>query len=361
MKIQSVQSWRQGVELTRPYTIATRTVDSVDLICMKIVTDVGEVGLGAASPNETVTGETPAACAAALSPDCLGWMVGEDPRRAATLCGRLEQMLPDTPAARGAVDMALHDLFARLVGLPVADLLGRCHEALPTSITIGIMSTTETIEQAERHIARGFRHLKVKLGRSYDDDVERLARLRESVGREIRIRVDANQGYTASEVRRFQRTMDTLDLELLEQPLPAGAEEELRTLPDGLRRRIAADESLKDAADAFALARAPSACGILVIKLNKCGGIAGARAIASVAEAAGLDLMWGCSDESVISIAAALHAAFSCPSTRYLDLDGSFDLAGDPAVGGFQLAGDVMRLPDEPGLGVTLRVGASER
>ena len=104
----------------------------------------------------------------------------------------------------------------------------------------------------------------------------------------------------------------------------------------------------------LALARPDAACGIYNIKLMKCGGIGPARDIATVADLAGIDLMWGCMDESVISIAAALHAAFACPATRYLDLDGSFDLANDVATGGFALDDGCLTTVDAPGLGVEL-------
>ena len=99
----------------------------------------------------------------------------------------------------------------------------------------------------------------------------------------------------------------------------------------------------------------PRACGIFNIKLMKCGGVHAAKHIASIAETAEVDLMWGCMDESVVSISAALHAAFSSPATRYIDLDGSLDLARDVADGGFRLEDGVMRTLDTPGLGVTLR------
>lgn len=355
MKIRTVESWRQSVRLTHPYTIATRTIDAVDLFYLRITTDNGHVGLGSTSPNEAVTGETSARCEAALAVDGLQWLVGENPRAAATLRGRLANNMATTPAARSAVDIALHDLFAQIVGLPLADILGRCHSTLPTSITIGIQSTEQTLAEAQDCIGRGFRHLKVKLGRDLAADVERLTRLRETVGHEVKIRVDANQGYTADEIRTFGPTLVDLDLEFIEQPLPADADEEMRALPASLRRLLAADESLCNAADALRLARPPAACGILNIKLNKCGGIDGAADIAAVAAAADLELMWGCGDESVISIAAALHTAFASPATRYLDLDGSFDLSNDLATGGFLLEGDSMRTLDEPGLGVHLR------
>jgi len=116
---------------------------------------------------------------------------------------------------------------------------------------------------------------------------------------------------------------------------------------------MAADESLHNETDALALAHTPP-FGIYNIKLMKCGGITSGMAIADLADWAGLKCMWGCVDESVISIAAALHAAYASPATRYLDLDGSFDLARDMATGGFRLRDGCMDLVDAPGLGVQL-------
>src|SRR5206468_7134662 len=112
------------------------------------------------------------------------------------------------------------------------------------------------------------------------------------------------------------------------------------------------DESLHDEQDALELVRPTRACGIFNIKLMKCGGIQPARGIARIAELAGVRLMWGCMDESRISIAAALHAALASPATRYLDLDGSLDLARDVVSGGFTLEKGVMRTTGAPGLGV---------
>jgi len=86
----------------------------------------------------------------------------------------------------------------------------------------------------------------------------------------------------------------------------------------------------------------------------KCGGIAPGLEIASMAQYAGIDLMWGCMDESIVSIAAALHAALASPATRYLDLDGSIDLARDLVKGGFVLENGWLCTTDRPGLGVTM-------
>jgi len=168
------------------------------------------------------------------------------------------------------------------------------------------------------------------------------------------LRVDANVGYTIEETARFFERTAPLSIELVEQPVPREAFEEIRTLSPRRRARIAADESLHDERDALALATPPGepACGIYNIKLMKCGGIRPALRIAAIAETAGVVLMWGCMDESRISISAALHTAFASPATRYLDLDGSLDLARDIVEGGFTLEEGVMRTTDAPGLGV---------
>ena len=354
MRISGITSWGEAVPLLQPYEIASMRIDAVDLFFVRISTDEGVHGVGSASPAEDVTGESTDACRRALSIKQLTWLEGRDPRDLDKMERELEDSHRANPAARAAVDMALHDLSARSRGVPLVDLLGRCHDALPTSVTIGISSVEESLAEAEEYLGQGFRYLKVKTGRSYDEDVERLTMLREGVGSEIFIRIDANEGYSVEEARGIGNLAADLELELIEQPLPGPSIAELRSLPQELRRIIAADESLHCEDDARDLVEDPPACGIFNIKLMKCGGIRRALAIADIAESAGIDLMWGCNDESVVSIAASLHAAYACPRTRYLDLDGSFDLARDPAKGGFVVEDGYMRLLDRPGLGVDL-------
>jgi len=352
--ISGIRAWCEAVPLKRPYEISEMRIDAVDLFFVQILTDTGVGGVGSASPAEDVTGESPEACRTALSVKQLRWLGGRDPRDLDQLTEELEQSHSATSAARAAVDMALHDLAARIEGVPLVNLLGRCHDALPTSVTIGISSVEESIAEAEEYLDQGFHCLKVKTGRSFDEDVERLTKLRERVGSDVFIRIDANQGYTVEETHGIGSLANELDLELIEQPLPAALNSELRNLPSSARRIIAADESLRGEGDARDLAADPPACGIFNIKLMKCGGIRPALAMAEIARTAEIDLMWGCNDESVISIAAALHAAYACPRTRYLDLDGSFDLARDPATGGFVVEDGCLRLLDRPGLGVEL-------
>src|SRR5262249_12298718 len=156
-----------------------------------------------------------------------------------------------------------------------------------------------------------------------------LQKLRERWGSRAVLRVDANQGYTPHDLPAFLAAAAKLGVEFTEQPVPTAEIDSLRTLAPHERRVLAADESLLDEADALRLAAEPRPCGIYNIKLMKCGGIRPGLGIARIAEAAGIELMWGCMDESVLSLAAALHAAYASPNTRTLDLDGSLDLARD--------------------------------
>ncbi len=352
MKITSIRSRVEDFALTRPYTIAFRSIGDVQMGLVEIGTDVGLTGIGCASPEAMVTGETREACNAAIEESALAWLEGRDPRTLPALCRELERRMPKTPAARAAVDMALHDLLAQQLGIPLVEMLGRAHQSLPTSITIGIKPVDETVAEAEEYVGRGFKILKVKLGHSLDEDLERLARLRGRVGAGVGIRVDPNQGYTAADVTTFvERTRD-LDIEFLEQPMAADDIAAMRAMPEAVRARLAADETLLDARDALKLIEPPRACGIFNIKLMKCGGVHAARRIADIADSAGIALMWGCMDESIVSISAALHVALASPATRYLDLDGSLDLARDVVEGGFVLEDGYMRTTDAPGLGV---------
>lgn len=353
MKIKSIQVWAEALDLTRPYTIAYRTVREVTNCFVVVEAANGLTGIGAANPSPLVVGESIEDTLEALSPARLEGFIGQDLRQLPALCRSLERLFPGQPGARAALDIAFHDLFCRYLGLPLVDYLGRAHEALPTSITIGIKDVAETLAEAAEYAGRGFRLLKVKLGHAVEEDIERIRKLRSTFGPAMGIRVDANQGYTLADLGRFIAATADAGVELIEQPVPVAETAALATLSAETRRLLAADEALLGPAEAWQLAQAPAPCGIFNIKLMKAGGIWPALQIAAIAERAGISLMWGCNDESIVSITAALHAAFACPHTRYLDLDGSLDLARDLVSGGFEIVDGLMRPTGGPGLGCT--------
>lgn len=352
MKIKDIKISKENLELTRPYSIAYKSVDSVDNCILEIFLENGMSGLGSANPSKQVVGEDVNDTTEILRKHDFGWLIGRDIREMHQLCYEVQQHFPKYPGVQATLDIALHDLFTKYLGVPLVKYLGQKHTDLPTSITIGIKSVEATLEEAKEYVGRGFRYIKVKTGVSLEEDIERLQKLKDHFKKEIVLRVDANQGYTKMQLEDFYYRTLSLDLELIEQPLPADAVEEYKKLPTVVKQMVALDETVKNPHDALMLASKPTAGGIFNIKLMKCGGISCAKEIAAIASGADIDLMWGCNDESIISITAALHAAFSSSNTKYIDLDGSLDLARDVVKGGFVLKDGIMSVTDKPGLGV---------
>ncbi|MBL7848316.1 MAG: dipeptide epimerase [Cyclobacteriaceae bacterium] len=352
MQIKNITVWQADLGNTKPYTIAFKTVDEVLNAFVEITLTNGITGIGAANPSEYVTGEHLDMTMASLTEANLEFLKGRDIREINQLLFEVTMKFPKTPAARAALDIALHDAFCKYLGVPIVKYLGQKIKSMPTSNTIGIKNVEETLKETDEYIKKGFKAIKVKTGKNVEEDIERIAKMREKHGRKMAIRVDANQGYTAEQTVEFYNRTRSLEVELIEQPLPAKAVAEIRKLPEAVRNIIAADESLLSPKDALELVKPPRAVGIFNIKLMKCGGIGQGLQIANIGYQEGVDLFWGCNDESIISITAGLHVAFACPNTKYIDLDGSLDLAKDVVKGGFILEDGIMRPSDKPGLGV---------
>lgn len=351
-RIKDIKVWRENLNNTKPYTIAYKTTDEVHSGFVEITLENGTTGIGAGNPSDYVTGETLDSCMNALEEKNIQFLIGKDVREINQLTYEIWEKLPKNPAARAALDIAVYDAFTKQLGIPLVKYLGQKIKSMPTSNTIGIMNVEETLKEAEDYGKRGFSVLKVKLGIDLEEDIERMVKLREKFGNQFTIRIDANQGYTTEKTIEFYNKTKHLNIELIEQPLKAKAIDEMKRLPEEIRQVIAADESLISPKDAIELIKPPRASGIFNIKLMKCGGVSQALKIADIAALEGVDLFWGCNEESIVSITAGLHAAFACANTKYIDLDGSLDLGTDVVKGGFILKDGVMYCNDKPGLGV---------
>lgn len=351
-KIKFINVWSADLGNTKPYTIAFKTVDVVRNAFVEITLDNGINGIGSGNPSEYVVGENLAQCLEALQDHNLEFLIGREIREFHQLTFEVWQTFPKNPSARAALDIALHDVFTQYLGVPLVRFLGQKIKTLPTSNTIGIKNAEETVKEAADYLKQGFKVLKIKLGKDLAEDIERLVKLRESIGSNVIIRIDANQGYSVKQTIDFYHQTKKLNIELIEQPLPAKAVKEMKSLPEEIKKKIAADESLITPQDAMELIKPPLASGIFNIKLMKCGGVSQGLKIADIALYEGVDLFWGCNDESIVSITAALHAAFSCSNTKYIDLDGSLDLGKDVVKDGFILKDGYMYCSEKPGLGV---------
>lgn len=353
MRITAIE-WRTiTMPLAEPYAIAYETIDTASNVLVWIRTDGGVTGVGCAAPDLAVTGEDLADTERALGDEVPAALIGRDPRRRADCLEALAVPLEKHPSTLAAVDLALHDLQARLAGQPLWRMLGGYRSRMATSITIGILPPDETVEIARRHVAAGFRALKIKGGIDVDADVECLRRVREALGPSVELRFDANQGYSVDDSRRFVEAVRPVGLELLEQPTPADRPEQLERVTSTVALPVMADESLLTLRDAFRLA-ADGQADMVNIKLMKVGGIDRARRIDAVARAARLESMVGCMDECALAVAAGLAFALSSANVAYADLDGHLDLLEDPTRGALTLEDGELVPSDAPGLGLDI-------
>ena len=273
--------------------------------------------------------------------------------RPALLLEQLRAGLAEQPSARAAVDMALLDILGKKCDLPIWKLLGGYRNSIKTSVTIGILPEDETLRQANAWVEQGFQALKLKGGLDPASDAQRVLKVREAVGNDVELRFDANQGYSVDEALWFIDQTLPARLELIEQPTEQAKFEQLGQVTRQGGLPTMADESLATLRDAFRLA-AGELTDMLNVKLMKAGGIAEGMQICAVARAAKMKVMVGCLDESALGIAAALHFALAGPNVTSADLDGHFDLIGDPAAGAVHLQHGILYPRDQPGLGFDL-------
>jgi L-alanine-DL-glutamate epimerase-like enolase superfamily enzyme len=349
MKISRITYHRLDLTLSVPYTIAYESVSRVTNFILKLETGTAVTGFGCAAPDLNVTGETEEEVELAIRNVVIPYLEGKDPFTYVLLLDELRQRLDGKAATLAMADMALLDLVSRKAGVPLYKFLGGYKPSIPTSITIGILPLEETLKRAAEFVGAGFLILKVKGGKVLDEDVEKMIRLREAFPG-VSMRFDANQGYTVEQALEFVRKTARVGIEIFEQPTLVQGDENLGEIKRQISLPVMADESIRNLADAFRLAR-HERIDMVNIKLMKVGGILEGMHINSVARSAGLEVMAGCIDECGLGISAGLHFALSRPNIRYADLDGHLDLLDDPFSGLFQLRQGVLYPSDSPGLG----------
>lgn len=353
MKITRLEIKVHEMQLSDPYEIFYEYVDKCVNIFIRAETDTGITGYGCAAPDKMVTGESIQSVINDFNSVIEPILKNEDPFRYGYLLEELKHKLTSSPSTLAMADMLLLDMVGKKAGEPLYRYLGGYRTCMPTSITIGIMPVKDTIEKAKDFVARGFYILKLKGGKDVENDIEKVIRLRESLGDTVRIRFDANQGYDLGNATHFCEATRYCSIELLEQPTPREYGELLGMVSRKVAIPIMADESIMNLRDAFRFTTNDFA-DMINIKLMKAGGIREAFHIDSLASAAGMETMIGCMDESGLAIAAGLHFALSRTNVIYADLDGHFDLQDDPAHDAVILREGVLYPTGKPGLGFNM-------
>ncbi|WP_163325377.1 mandelate racemase/muconate lactonizing enzyme family protein [Draconibacterium mangrovi] len=350
MKITNIEYFRLDMALAIPYTIAYETVSKTTNIILRIDTDKGITGWGCSAPDLEVTNESPEDVISNIENIVIRLLKNQSPFQIAHFTHILKQLCPRASSTRAMVDMALFDLMARKAKLPLYQLLGGYKDRIATSITIGILSVKDTLDQAGYYLKQGFTIIKLKGGLNLAEDIEKILKIREKYGNDIVLRFDANQGYSYADAIEFVEKTKSAKIEILEQPTKQTKDDLLGKLTQNIDLPVMADESIRTLKDAFRLA-SNDLIDMVNIKLMKVGGILESQHINAVAKAAGLETMVGCIDECALGISAGLHFALSRPNIEFADLDGHLDLIDDPFSDLFFLKKGVLYPTHDYGLG----------
>lgn len=350
MQITHVEVTPVELNLRLPYRSASHAhpIERIAAIFVRIETREGRTAWGCAAFDSAITGETREGVLRACRA-CADRARDLNPLNTEYALAELTPLTQGNPAALCAFDIAFHDLLGLATGLPLYRLLGGYRDRIQTSITVGLAGVQETVEMARDRARQGFRILKIKGGLSPEDDVERVRAVHAALPGII-LRLDADQGYSLQQALAVAHALDG-QLEMLEQPIPAAAgAATLRQVQEQSAIPILADQSAVGPASALELASRRATSG-LSIKLASCGGVRNARQMDAIARAAHMTTMVGCVHEPALLIAAELAFALSSPTVRYGDLDGHFDLVGDPTRQRFLFEDGWMIATDVPGLG----------
>jgi o-succinylbenzoate synthase len=353
MTIAAVRTHRLSAPLHTPFVTSLRRATSVESLIVEVVDTDGRTGYGEAPQVWQVTGASVAGSEACVNQVLGPLLTGRDPDDLLARCAEVRHAVVGNETAKAAVDTALHDLAARRMGVPLVRLLGGSALRVVTDVTLSAGDSTGLAAAARQRVSDGFTVLKVKVGTDAAGDLARVRAVREAVGPAVRVRLDANQGWTPREAVRVIREISDagLDVELVEQPVHRADLDGLAWVSERVDVPVMADESVFDLRDLVEVIRRRAA-DMVNVKLAKCGGLGTARALVELAHAHGMAVVVGSMMESQVGIgaAASLAAAYRLPTVA--DLDAAWWLTSSPVVGGLRYDDNGVVLPDLPGLGV---------
>lgn len=353
MKIIELRLGKISVPLRTPFKTALRTVNSVEDVIVEIHTDDGRIGYGEAPPTGAITGDTTLAIIGAIQDHIGKSIIGMNVDDFEDVMQKVQKSIVGNTSAKAAVDMALWDLYGQKYGIPVYKLMGGARKNITTDITISVNDPETMVKDSLIALNRGYDCLKMKVGINPEMDVARLKAVRQAVGNDVTIRIDANQAWTPKQAVKILNAMQEqgLQIELVEQPVPAHDLEGMKFVTERSYVPVLADESLYSPADAATILKM-GAADLLNIKLMKCGGLYNALKICTMAEVYGVECMIGCMLEAKISVNAAVHLACAKKVITKVDLDGPVLCSEDPILGGSVFNEKNITVSDDPGLGI---------
>jgi len=353
MKITNIRTLTLKAPLKNPFITSLRRVDALEDLVVIIECDDGSVGYGEGAPTPVITGETMGsmvACIEYLKPHIMGKEIEDFD----TILSLIHKLILKNTTAKSALEIALYDLKAKAMKLPLYRMLGGTQTKFSTDITISMGEIDKMITGCHTAVALGYDTLKIKIGDNPKKDIERVIAIHDALDKNIKLRLDANQGWTAQESVELLHALEKQDIiaEFIEQPVAADDIEGLKYIKERVQTPLLADESIFSLKDARQLLEM-QAIDYVNIKLAKTAGITQALELADLSKSFGVKCMIGCMLEGPISVAAGVHVASAkADIITMLDLDAVSLLASHPITTSIQFDESTITLSDEVGLGV---------
>lgn len=353
MTITDVRTHRLTVPLHTPFVTARRTTRVLETTVVEVVDAAGRRGFGEAPQVWRVTGESLASADACIRGPLADVIRGRSTGDLNDLTADVAAAVVGNHGAKSAVDVALHDLAARSLGISLPRLLGTARHDVETDVTVSAGDPTQLAATARDRVAEGFSVVKLKVGSDAETDIATVCAVRGAVGPDVRLRVDANQGWTPRAAVRVIRHLEDagVGLEFVEQPVAADDLAGLARVTAAVDTPVMADESVFGLRDLTTVIET-GAVDLVNIKLAKCGGLATAVAMARLARAHGVGFIVGSMMEGPIGVGAAASLVAAVGSTLVSDLDAAWWMSGRTVAGGLRYDGSTVVLPTGPGLGI---------
>jgi L-alanine-DL-glutamate epimerase-like enolase superfamily enzyme len=359
VRITNIETTACRVPMREPLKWSGGIRQSASGLLVRIHTDEGLTGVGEAP------GPTLPTIQAIIHSELQQFLLGEDPLRVEWLVHRLEEFTRNWSRianyAIAGLELALLDLKGKALGVPVAELLGGfCREEARMVGYLFIDEPEASARKAADFVAAGFDELKLKVGRDYRQDHDALAAIRDRVGPDVKIRIDANMNWSVPAAVKWIRGLERYDLQYVEQPVPDFDLDALAQVRRSVSVPIAADEACTDVRSALELIKR-DACDVLVVYPSEAGGLTRARQIAALADAAGKWCAIGSWAELGVATAANVHVVASSANFPFAS-DTHYPLQEDDVlVERLDMSTGSVRVPRGPGLGVELDEEALER
>jgi len=339
----------------KPFIISLGTLYEAKNVLVKIFTDDGFVGWGEGSPFPMIVGETQESDLA-LAKDFSKLLLSKNALDISGCMKLLNDFVPNNPTVKSAFDMALYDIAAQHAGLPLYKFLGGKKKMLLTDHTVSIGSADEMSVAAVKLKERGVSILKLKVGSAKKpvEDIDRVKAVRNAIGKETPLRLDANQGWSVNDAVEILNALESDNIQFCEQPVRHYDYDGLQKVSGSVSIPVMADESCFYSYQAKYIAD-KKICPHINIKLAKSGGMLEAIAIAEITKSSGITCMLGGMIESRLALTANAHFACAYDHIIYYDLDYCFNHHIDPVVEGVQVKKECeIHLPDSPGIGATV-------